>query len=172
LTDGTSDILPSFSQDGANIVFQRGTSPPTLWFGPIDGGQPVQITGYQATNPTISPDGKQIAFHFMDYGGAEPHWKLGLIDVESHRLLNKLEFPIPITQREAAWNPRTGLLTMAFRNGDISGLLLWSLSDGKFQTLDNIGVGKIGAFAWSPEGDRLAYSQVFETSEAVALDNF
>ena len=172
LTDGASDILPYFSQDGANFVFQRGTSPPTLWSGTIGTGQLTQMTGYQATNPTISPDGKQIAFHFMDYGGADPHWKLGVIDTASHQLRNKLEFPISITQREAAWNPQNGLLTMAFRNGDSSGLLLWSLSDDTFKTLDNIGVGKIGAFAWSLDGDQLAYSQVFETSEVVALDNY
>jgi len=172
LTDGTADILPYFSPNGAKFVFQRGTSPPTLWAGTPDGGALTQLTGYQATNPTISPDGKQIAFHFMDYGGKDPHWKLGLIDSESHQLINKREFPVPVTQREAVWNPVSDLLTMAFRNGENSSFLLWSLADGKYRTLDNVGLGRIGAFAWSPQGDRLVYSQVFETSDVVELENF
>ncbi|HYJ92088.1 MAG TPA: hypothetical protein VEV84_12315, partial [Pyrinomonadaceae bacterium] len=96
----------------------------------------------------------------------------GVIDTESHQLLSKLEFPVPITQREGFWNPQTNLLTMALRNGQNSSLLLWSLTDGKFQTLENVGVGRIGAFAWSPDGTRLVYSQVFETSDVVSLDNF
>ncbi|HYJ89713.1 MAG TPA: winged helix-turn-helix domain-containing protein, partial [Pyrinomonadaceae bacterium] len=77
LTDGSADILPAFSPNGADFVFQRGTSPPTLWSGTLRNDQLVQLTGYQATNPTFSPDGKQITFHFMDYGGHDPHWKLG-----------------------------------------------------------------------------------------------
>ncbi|MEP6901125.1 MAG: winged helix-turn-helix domain-containing protein [Actinomycetota bacterium] len=173
LTDGTRDIMPSFSPDGENIIFQRGAAPPTLWSVALNGNQaPKQLTGYQATNPSISPNGQQIAFHFMDYGNQNPHWKLGLIDRESRRILNKLDFPIPIFQRKTVWHPKSNLLTMVFRNGENSGILLWSITDGKFQTIDNIGVGKISSFAWSPDGSRLVFSQNFETSDVVALDNF
>lgn len=173
LTDGTTDILPVFSPDGENIIFQRGTSTTTLWSVALNGNQlPKQITGYQATHPSISPDGKQIAFHFMDYGSENPHWKLGLIDSESRKILAKLEFPIPVTQRDTVWYPKNNLLTMAFRKSENSGILLWSISDNKFQTIENIGVGKISSFAWSPDGTRLVFSQNFETSDVVALDNF
>jgi Tol biopolymer transport system component/DNA-binding winged helix-turn-helix (wHTH) protein len=173
LTDGALDILPVFTPDGENIVFQRGTSPTTLWSVAVNGSQPPkQLTGYQATHPSISPDGKQIAFHFMDYGSRNPHWKLGLIDSETRKFLSKLEFPVPITQRETAWNPRNNLLTLAFGNGENSGIFLWSATDGSFQTLENIAAGKIGSFAWSPDGSRLVFSQIFEKSDVVSLNNF
>ncbi|HEY0462274.1 MAG TPA: winged helix-turn-helix domain-containing protein [Pyrinomonadaceae bacterium] len=173
LTDGMSDILPVFAPGGENVIFQRGTSPTTLWSVPANGSEPPkQLTGYQSTHPAISPDGRQIAFHFMDYGSPNPHWKLGLIDSESRNFLNKLEFPMPVTQRETAWNPKTNLLTMAFSNGENSGILLWSPADGKFQTFDRLAAGKIGSFAWSPDGKRLVFSQIFENSDLVSLDNF
>jgi DNA-binding winged helix-turn-helix (wHTH) protein/Tol biopolymer transport system component len=172
LTDGTLDIEPSFSPDGKNVLFQRG-SPATLWGIAADGSQaPSQITGYQATSASFSPDGKRIAFHFMDYGGPNPHWKLGLIDRESRRFLNKLDFPIPIFQRKTVWHPKSELLTMVFTSGETSGILLWSVADNKFRTIDNVGAGKINSLAWSADGSRLVFAQTFETSDVVSLDNF
>ncbi len=172
LTDGTPDILPVFSPDGKNVIFQRGSAPSMLWSVGSNGDQLQQLTGYQATNPSISPDGGKIAFHFMDYGGQNPHWKLGLIDRESRRFLNKLEFPVPIYQRKTVWHPKNDLLTMIFTSGGSSGILLWSVTDGKYQTIENIGAGKINAFAWSADGNRLVFAQNFETSDVVSLDNF
>jgi len=108
----------------------------------------------------------------MDYGSQKPHWKLGLIDSETHNFLSKLEFPIPVTQREMAWNPKNDLLTMAFGTGENSGILFWSVDTGKFQIVNDVGTGRIGAFAWSPDGNRLVFSQIHQTSDIVSLENF
>ena len=173
LTDGTSDIMPAFSPTGESVVFQRGTSPPTIWSVASNGDQPpTQLTGYQSSNPSVSPDGKQIAFHFMDFGGKNPRWKLGLIDSSTHAFLSKLEFPIPVTKRDAVWGPADGLLTMVFGDGENSSIIVWSLADGTSKTLENIDAGRIGAFAWSPDRSRLVFSEVFETSDVVSLENF
>jgi Tol biopolymer transport system component len=173
LTDGAFDILPVFTPNGENVVFRRGLNLTTLWSVSAKGEQPPeQLTGYQGTHPAISPDGKQIAFHFMDYGSQNPHWKLGLIDSESRRFLGEHEFPLPVTDRETVWNPRNNLLTLVFGSGETSGIFLWSPESGKFQTLETGAVGKISSFAWSPDGNRLVYSQLFEKSDVISLDNF
>ena len=173
LTDGTPDTSPSFSPDGKIVFFQRGAAQPTLWRVAAEGGkQPEQLTGYFALRPVVSPDGKQIAYHFMDYGGKNPRWKLGLINSENRRLLNKLEFPIPITERKMVWHPNVNLLTMMFNKCENAGILLLSSADGKFQTIENIATQKITSFAWSPDGSRFAFSQNFETNDVVSLGDF
>ena len=172
LTNGPQDLSPSFSPDGARIVFQRGSVLPTLWSISLDGVSLTQLTGYFASHPAISPDGREIAYHFMDYGGENPHWRLGLIDGENHSLLNKLDFPLPISQRKTIWRSNDNLLTMTFASGERSGILLLSPLDGTFQTFDNLAAGKISAFDWSPDSGRLAFSQNFESNNIVLLGGF
>jgi DNA-binding winged helix-turn-helix (wHTH) protein/Tol biopolymer transport system component len=170
ITDGNNDLSPVFSPDGRMIFFQRSVNQPNLWRIAADGNAPPeQVTGYLAMHPAVSPDGQKIAYHFMDYGGQEPHWKLGLIDSENHRLLNKVDFPFPITERKMIWRPKTDLLTLVFYKQGSSGVLLLSPLGGKFQTLENIGSGTITAFDWSLDGTRLAFSQSFATNDVVSI---
>lgn len=95
-----------------------------------------------------------------------------LINSESRRLLNKLEFPVPIIMRKTIWHPDKNLLTMIYNNGENVGILLLSAADGSFQTIENVVRGKISSFAWSPDGSHFAFSQSFETGDVVSLEDF
>ena len=151
-------------------VFSKNIAVSNLARISLQGGTPEHLPEI-ATDASVSfsPDGQTIAYHFMDYGGKNPHWKLGLINSENHRLLNKLEFPVPITERKTVWHPNNSFLTMIFYNGENVGILLLSATDGKYQTIANIGVGKISSFAWSPDGSRFAFSQKFETNDVISM---
>jgi len=153
------------------VVFQRGTMKPTLWSATLNEGLPAsQITGYYAQNPEYSPDGNLISFHFMDYGDKEPKWKLGLIDSATRRLVNKLEFPARIVNRETAWNPQLGLLSMTFEGGNGAGILLSNPLTGEHYTITDIGSGAITSLAWSIDGRSLVYAQKHETTDVVELN--
>jgi Tol biopolymer transport system component len=170
LTDGEFDVSPSVSPDGRVVVFRRGLGKPTLWQASIDGEHPPkQLTGYYAVHPAISPDGRAIAFQFMDSGERDPRWKLGLIDSETRRLLNKFELPESVTDRKMVWHPNGRLLGLPLNNGENVGILIISVTDGKFRTIENITRGKISSFSWSPDGRRFAFSQNLETSEVISL---
>lgn len=170
ITNGPSDANPSISADGRTAVFQRGSLKPMLWIVGLDGGQPpTQITGYGATNPEHSPDGRMISFHFMDYADKAAKWKLGVIDAAERRLINKVEFPVPITNRETAWSPHAGMITMTFEAGHEFGVLLIDPLTGRHFTIPNAGTGDVTSFAWSPDGRTLVFAQKHVTTDVVEL---
>lgn len=170
LTDGINDISPVFSPDGKAVIYQSGLGYSTLWqVSPEGNSPPVQLTGYLASNPSVSSDGQKIAFHFIDYGKINPNWKLGLINSKNRQLLNKVDFPLPISERKSVWQPKTDILTMIFYNGGTAGILQLSTVDGKFQTIENIGSGKVTSFDWSADGNRFAFAQNIETNDVISI---
>lgn len=173
LTDGTSDYLPRFSPDGKSVIFQRDSVLAAIWRVSADGNQPAtKIVEPLASHPAVSPDGKTVAYHFMDHKDGKPRWKMALTDNETGKIINKLDFPISISERSTVWHPNGKFLTMIFNNGENVGLLLLSPTDGKYQTIDNIAKDKITSFAWSPDGNRFAFSHITEIRDVVSMSGF
>jgi DNA-binding winged helix-turn-helix (wHTH) protein/Tol biopolymer transport system component len=170
LTSEGNDYNPRFMPDGKEVVFQRGLGRTTLWRVSLEKNQsPKQITGYPAAHPEVSPDGQIIAYQFMDFADGSRRWKLGLMNSSDGRLLNKIDFPLLITQRKTLWDTRRNRLTMIYKNAENTGLLFLSPTDGKYETIEDFAQGEISSFAWSPDSTRLAFSQTHETRDVVAL---
>ena len=172
LTFGTSDVYPRFMPDGKNIIYeQRSLVSPTIWRVSIGGDRlPEQLTGYRAQEPSVSPDGKIIAYQFMDQVSGSRIWKIGLMDSASGKLINKIDLPLLITDRSVAWSPSGDMLTMAITTGASSDLLFQSPVDGSYRTIENVTRDKISSLAWSPDGTRLAFAVNQITSDAVLVD--
>jgi Tol biopolymer transport system component len=171
LSDGTEDFRPRFMPDGKEVVFQRGSLiKPTLWRVSSGSDQPPkQFTGYFALQPSVSPDGKLIAYQFMDFDGADRVWRLGLMDASSGKLLNKIDFPYLVSERRTVWRPGQYLVTMVASMGESFGFLLLSPVDNSHQTIEDVTTDNISSFVWSPDGKRLAFSSNQETSDAVII---
>jgi len=170
LTDGTADYFPRFTPDGKNVIFQRDSIFASVWRVSANGSEPaIKIIEPLASHPAVSPDGKFIAYHSMQRAEGKPRWKMALTETETGKTINKLDFPIPISERNTLWHPNGKFLTMIFNNGETVGLLLFSPTDGKHQTLDNIAKGKITSFAWSPDGNQFAFSHITEIKDVVSL---
>jgi Tol biopolymer transport system component len=172
LTFGTSDVLPRFTPDGKDVIYeQRSIVSPTIWRVSISGDRlPEQLTGYRSLEPSVSPDGKIIAYQFMDLVTGNGVWKIGLMDSATGKLLNRIDLPLLVSDRTVAWHPSGNLLTMAISRGTNSGLLFLSTDGEPHRTIDNVVANNIASLAWSPDGTRLAFAVNQITSDAVMID--
>jgi len=67
LTTRGSDGSGECSPDGKWVIYTSNTDEgQTLWKSPLDGGAPVQLTDDYAEGPTVSPDGKLIAYSHLN----------------------------------------------------------------------------------------------------------
>jgi DNA-binding winged helix-turn-helix (wHTH) protein/Tol biopolymer transport system component len=172
LTSGVNDSSPRFTPDGKEVIYQQGSMiKPTLWRVSPDGSRPPeQVTGYHALQPSVSPDGKTIAYHFMDFVNGGRVWRLGLMDRETGRLKQKLDFPKLVTERKTVWRPGDDLLTMTFGDGNRYGFLFLRPDGTGYRQVDNLTNDRISSFVWSPDGARLAFAAIQESSDAIVLD--
>ncbi|MBV9242299.1 MAG: PD40 domain-containing protein, partial [Acidobacteria bacterium] len=74
ITSGDGEYYPQCTPDGLWIVYQSGGNYPTLWKMPAAGGDPIQLTKQTASRPSLSPDGKFIAYHYLDAGFEKMRW--------------------------------------------------------------------------------------------------
>ena len=81
LADHSDPLLVDWSPDGTRLAFARRSGPDRtirIWVAPMDGAAPVEIGSVSFAGCTYdykcgltwSPDGSQIAFHKVEFGGA------------------------------------------------------------------------------------------------------
>ena len=87
LTNGPGEGWPECSPDGKWLVYVSfaASAPQNLWKVPIEGGDPVPVTGMISTLPAISPDGKLIAFRSVD--AANQRMKISVMSFADGRLM-------------------------------------------------------------------------------------
>jgi Tol biopolymer transport system component len=67
------DFGTDCSPDGKWVVYSKGGPEKGIWKVPIEGGNPVRLSDAEAGYPTISPDGKMIAYSYEDPSANPPH---------------------------------------------------------------------------------------------------
>ncbi|MFT3744190.1 MAG: winged helix-turn-helix domain-containing protein [Pyrinomonadaceae bacterium] len=143
LTDGPEDVYPSFSPDGRSVIFQKGLNNKTLtlWRIDLNSGERTQLKASPTVRPVLSQDGANIAYYFMDQG-ADGIWKVGIISAENGRLLNKLSFPKPVTERQMRWLPDGSAIGQIYYEGDRIDLMIMPIDGSPTKLLSDIGRGE------------------------------
>ena len=173
LTSGSNfDQQPDVTPDGRWIVYTSWPSNvPSLWKIPVGGGTPVPIYHPQAWNPSISPDGKSVVCEIREnYDGRWQVAVLSLIDGSLQR-----EFPqLPAVSPESPvaspvrWSPDGLAIDYVDTKDGHSNIWRQPLHAGEPRQLTHFTSAEdVQDFAWSRNGDKLAYIQGRAESDVI-----
>jgi serine/threonine protein kinase/Tol biopolymer transport system component len=126
----TLSVTPTVSPDSKWVVFQgidldspehKGMA--VLSRVSIDGGPEVHLTDFRASTPSFSPDGSEIAFHFVDADADDP--TVGVIPASGGKPTRLLRAAPPFASSQIAWTPDgTALVVNTMPSGRAN---LWRL---------------------------------------------
>jgi eukaryotic-like serine/threonine-protein kinase len=170
--EATESTWPAFSPDGKWIFFQHAdpNHPYTLWRISIDGGTPERVTDGIAIRPTVSPDGKLIAFWYND-AQQNSRWRLKVINFEGGATFNifdvaqmvQVQWDTPLH-----WSLDGKYVVYVDHAGGIDNLWGQPIDGGAPKQLTNFDEGKIFAFGWLKDGG-LVTSRGVITSDVVLI---
>jgi Tol biopolymer transport system component len=169
LTYGASgEQNPQFSPDGRWLVYRTSFGKWTAWKIPAEGGDPVQLTDKLSRVPTVSPDGKMVAYLYRDENAP---WRIALAPFDGGEPLKT--FDIPPTIPFYRWTPDGRAI--AYVNSERGGSTIFArpLDGGKPVQLTEFKADtEILSFAYSRDGKQLALSRGRVSNDVVLINNF
>jgi eukaryotic-like serine/threonine-protein kinase len=173
LTQGKDDdAAPVCSADGRSVVFMsRRSGKWTIWKVGMDGGTPAQLTDRSAEWPIVSPDGKSIAYFYLDEQ-ANNQPKLAIINYEDGQAVKTIDLPRSVQPLAFAWMPDGR--SVAFVDNATGILNVWSISidgGGPLRQLTDFKSDFINSFAVARDGKIAAY-RVSATRDIVLIKDF
>jgi eukaryotic-like serine/threonine-protein kinase len=170
LTSGEQSNWPDISPDSSWVYFEhidRGV--PKLFKISIDGGSAEKITDSLALRPSVSPDGKSIAYWQKD-DVPTALWRIAVASLDGSAPTKFLEVPQGLANGQSViqFSPDGKTVTFIdFRNG-VSTLISQPIDGGKPQVLTSITKDLFYSFNLSRDG-RLVMSRGIRTNDAALI---
>ncbi|MDQ3254953.1 MAG: DPP IV N-terminal domain-containing protein, partial [Acidobacteriota bacterium] len=169
LTNGRSgEQNPQFSPDGRWLVYRTALGKPTVWKIPADGGEPVQLTDKFSRSPTVSPDGKLVAYFYSDENTS---YRIAVAPLEGSEPLKTFAVPANLST-QLRWTPDGRALAYIDTKNGVSNIFAQPLDGGKPVQLTDFKADRIVSFAYSRDGKQLALSRGTQKSDVVLFSNF
>jgi serine/threonine protein kinase/Tol biopolymer transport system component len=171
LSSGTYATRPQITPDGQWVVYTDTESgKQRLWKVSIDGGDPVQLTDYTSAGVAVSPDGRQIAFRFVDEQATPKRQRVAITPIEGGAPSKVLDLPLSIgLEQTIRWTPDgRALLDLDSRNG-VSNIWIHPLDGSPAKQLTTFKSDQIFSYAWSRDGRQLVCARGTQTSDAVLI---
>jgi Tol biopolymer transport system component len=100
LTEGPLDVHPAATADGRGVLYANFAhwSPgiggrQSIWRVPIDGGEPVAVTGEITSCPSVSPDGRKFVSSYHEPDPVSRPSRLAIYTIEGGRHLKVFDRP-------------------------------------------------------------------------------
>jgi Tol biopolymer transport system component len=166
ITHGANKWFPQYTPDGQWLVYVSGQ----LVKVPAKGGAPVRLTNSVVSQPTISPDGKWIAYNRLDEASGQ--WQIAVMPMETEAAPRIFDVPSPNRYRALRWTPTGHNIAYPVTVGNVSNIWAQPLDGGPPRQLTNFKDLQIFDFAWSRDGKQLALSRGIVNSDTVLISNF
>jgi len=174
LTEGTFvDARPVCSPDGHWVVFMSVRSGRwTIWKVPIEGGPPTQLTDHLSQAPSISPDGKLIAYFYVD-AQTNDQKKLSIIPFEGGEPIKTIALPrVTVPSTQVAWMLDGRAIAYIDSGGTTQNIWSQPLDGAAPKQLTNFTTEFLNSFAISRDGKQVAVSRGTSINEIVLIKGF
>lgn len=172
LTDGPSEGVPVCSADSKWAIYVSGGDQRwSLWKIPIDGGHSVQLTDRPSLTPAVSPDGKLIAYAFLN----DRHQKMiGIISSEGGSTLKTLPLPPTVLVDVGVglhWTNDSQALAYIDTLNGVSNLWIQPLDGSAAKKITNFDSEEIFSYDLSRDG-KIAVTRGTLTQDVVLIKDF
>jgi len=166
LTSGGSNSWPALSPDDRWIVYScdRPKGSAICRMG-IDGGEPVQLTESSGTRPTVSFNGKYVAYF---ESSPTSFVRLAVIPFTGGAAVKTFEVANTVYPSAMVWT--TDGKSLIYKEGFMGGVWQQPLDGTKPKFLPDFEDKEIYQFAWSPDGKNLAYSTGLRMQEIILIE--
>jgi serine/threonine protein kinase len=163
---GTVEINGSANKDWIVCEAQvEGKS--RVWKTPAGGGEPVRLSDVDSKSPTLSPDGKFVAY--VETVTGQPN-KIEIISIDGGQPLKSYELPVTADIKPGIEWSRDGSSILFVNTLGIASNIWQQPTDGKpANPLTDFKEFQIAAFAQNSEGTRLAISRGSRNRDAVLV---
>ncbi|MGH9880150.1 MAG: DUF5050 domain-containing protein, partial [Pyrinomonadaceae bacterium] len=171
LTDGKEESnWPDISPDGRWVFFEHiDGGAPKLWKVSIDGGPMVRMINSLALRPSISPDGKSIAYWQKDQTPNAP-WRIAVAPLEGSDPVKFLDVPQGLANGQSAiqFSPDGDTVTFIDLNNGVSKLISQPVDGSAPRVLTSINKDLFYSFNQASDG-KLVMSRGLRTIDAALI---
>ena len=172
LTNVASAQNAEITPDGRWVVYSgTETGLSNLWKVPIDGGSPIRLTDYTSSGPVPSPNGKLIAFKFVDEQATPKRQRFAIMTVEGGQITKVFDLPQPLEQM-IRWTPDGRALTYVDTRDGISNNWAYPIDGSPPKQLTGFKSDRVFGYAWSRDGKQLAVARGSIATDVVLISAF
>jgi Tol biopolymer transport system component len=152
LTSGAYEDQPSLTPDGRWVIYRTGNAVKKV---SIDGGEPVRVFDGSALYPTLSPDGRLLAYFTNDKPDSKT-WVVEIYDLGASARLRRFELPDATNPfNNLRWTPDGKAVAFVSNADGASNVWLQPFGGGEPRRVTSFDDAEILSFDWSADGRRL-----------------